>query len=679
MDARIDLISSDEDTENATRFPQQHPFTTSESANDRLRRSSNCALCNGLECSWLLWVDYPSLLLSACAGCAGCELLRTVTEPYKDIVPPTDLLSVKQFQINISESGLKIGLAHTSFDNAFKILLLHVSTPAGTDCPWRVVSHHPATLGVEDASAAQSMIRKWLLKCDRTHRRCHKTTAPDQTYLPTRVLELRGPRTIHLRVSSGQVRVPGRYACLSHCWGGTVPLRATASSIQTFQDNGIPWNDLPKTFQDAVDMTYRLGLKYLWIDSLCILQDSVDDWRHEGSKMVAIYSGAYVTLAATNAPGSYAGFYDAYRDDEYYHRHVVPDHRDADTSYQIVVRKDIQRYENDFLSGQLPLLTRAWAFQERLLSPRIVHFADDMLYWECKEVTACELDQYDVNENSMKEPIRMTKGANDPHFATSSIPGIEKSDMVSRVQRNWHLIVSQYTRCSLSFRQDMLPALQGVARYVQSERKCAYYAGIWQDNAWFDLLWYLQTPTAARHEDYRAPSWSWASAESDVRWPIQVEYYSQEASVQSINTVAAGDDPLGEITAGQLVLTGLALGGVIVGKDVLDDSSRKISKLCIRLDGYAVGTKWHPDYQHDLQDGHVVVVIVARLLHCAYCLVLAPTHPHSLLFKRVGFAELWVAPTSALGTHMEDTVDEDEYWPFGRNKCSGTYRQFTVI
>lgn len=153
-----------------------------------------------------------------------------------------------------------------------------------------------------------------------------------------------------------------------------MPLRTTAGSIQAFQDNGIPWNDLPKTFQDALDMTYRLGLTYLWIDSLCILQDSVKDWRHEGSKMAEIYSGAYVTLAATNAPGSHAGFYDAYRDDEYYHRYVIPDHRAADISYQIVVRKDIQRYENDFLSGQLPLLTRAWV--SRFLYQQMSHHAE---------------------------------------------------------------------------------------------------------------------------------------------------------------------------------------------------------------------------------------------------------------------------------------------------------------
>jgi hypothetical protein len=131
MDAEIDLVRFYTGTEDSTRLPQRHPFSTSGSANDRPKESNNCTLCNGLEWSWLRWVDYPSLLASARAGCAGCELLRTVTEPHKGIVPPTDSWGVQQFRIDITESGLKIGLVPTSSDNAFSILSLHVSTPAG--------------------------------------------------------------------------------------------------------------------------------------------------------------------------------------------------------------------------------------------------------------------------------------------------------------------------------------------------------------------------------------------------------------------------------------------------------------------------------------------------------------------------------------------------------------------
>ncbi|KAF2032785.1 HET-domain-containing protein, partial [Setomelanomma holmii] len=361
------------------------------------------------------------------------------------------------------------------------------------------------------------MIRKWLIRCERTHSTCQYVDDSPEPYLPTRVLELQGPRRILLRVfPPHQPRTRGRYACLSHCWGGTVPLRTTSTSIKAFQDEGIPWDVFPKTFQDALDMTHSLGLQYIWIDSLCILQDSLDDWRHEGSKMAEIYSGAYVTLAATNAPGSHFGFYAHVEDDEYHRTHILPDPEISGASFEIIVRKDIQRYENDFLSGKLPLLKRAWAFQERLLSPRVVHFADDMLYWECKEITACELDNYNVHENALRDPIRMSRGSNDPELLPYDGPKRRGDDHKSRVRRNWHLIVRQYTRCNLTFRQDMLPALQGVANYVQNERKCSYYAGIWEDNAWFDLLWYLKEPAAARNPQYRAPSWSWASTEGGV-------------------------------------------------------------------------------------------------------------------------------------------------------------------
>jgi hypothetical protein len=137
--------------------------------------------------------------------------------------------------------------------------------------------------------------RSWLHTCTSQHDCSQKTVSK----LPTRVLIIDGLEQVRLYVSTGEF---APYACLSHCWGDDPLslLRTTTNTLEAFQTS-IPWKDLPNTFRDAINFAYRLGLRYLWIDSLCIVQDSIIDWRHEGSLMAEIYESAYVTLAATKA------------------------------------------------------------------------------------------------------------------------------------------------------------------------------------------------------------------------------------------------------------------------------------------------------------------------------------------------------------------------------------------
>jgi hypothetical protein len=128
------------------------------------------------------------------------------------------------------------------------------------------------------------VIKRWLDVCNNTHSKCRAGSDGPPPLLPTRIIEIQGPKQVFLRtvnVDSESLQ----YTCLSRCWGGIVPLRTTSKILQTFQDTGIVWETLPRSFQDAVDMTERLGLRYIWIDSLCIIQDDIEDWRAEGSRM----------------------------------------------------------------------------------------------------------------------------------------------------------------------------------------------------------------------------------------------------------------------------------------------------------------------------------------------------------------------------------------------------------
>jgi hypothetical protein len=152
--------------------------------------------------------------------------------------------------------------------------------------------------GISDFTGSDQALdraRSWLHTCTSLHD-CSQNTV---SKLPSRVLMIEGLNQVRLYVSAGEIAT---YACLSHCWGDDPLslLRTTTNTLEAFRTS-IPWKDLPNTFRDAINFAYRLGLRYLWIDSLCIVQDSIIDWRHEGSLMAEIYESAHVTLAATKA------------------------------------------------------------------------------------------------------------------------------------------------------------------------------------------------------------------------------------------------------------------------------------------------------------------------------------------------------------------------------------------
>ncbi|CAG7562051.1 unnamed protein product [Fusarium equiseti] len=122
--------------------------------------------------------------------------------------------------------------------------------------------------------------------------------------MPSRVLDIDGDLMRLIEVASGQ---QGRYTALSHCWGGGIDIRTTQGNYSA-QKMGLRYCDLPLSFQDAISVTKGLGLRYLWIDALCIIQDSQADWEIESGNMAAIYQNAYLVIGADMSPNSFGGF-----------------------------------------------------------------------------------------------------------------------------------------------------------------------------------------------------------------------------------------------------------------------------------------------------------------------------------------------------------------------------------
>ncbi|KAF2138415.1 uncharacterized protein K452DRAFT_216366, partial [Aplosporella prunicola CBS 121167] len=323
------------------------------------------------------------------------------------------------------------------------------------------------------------LIKNWVQTC------CNDTaghagcTLPSTVDLPTRVVDIGtfdGMQDPLLKQTRGE---KGTYIALSHCWGRKQIIRTTKSTLETHKSR-IKWSALSKTFQDAITTTRKLGIRYIWIDSLCIIQDDPQDWEIESTKMADIYEGAYLTIAATAAASGEDGLY------------KIPDTADA------------------------PLLSRAWVFQERILSSRVIHFGAEEMLFECKSKFLCEcggVSTY-IGPHSRQVNFKQSFARN---LRTSSVP-------------NWQELVREYTARALTFEQDRLPALSAVARRLQPLMG-RYLAGMWYNQLPGSLLWsaypeMFENPTTSIELPWRParqsnasvapPTWSWASIDGAV-------------------------------------------------------------------------------------------------------------------------------------------------------------------
>jgi hypothetical protein len=248
-------------------------------------------------------------------------------------------------------------------------------------------------VSTEPASDARStLLRAWLRWCDEEHEECRQTQCELVTALPTRLLYVgnvddQGYKQDRLRLVRASEATTRQYVALSHCWG-QIPEQEKMKFCTT-EDNirqrlqEFIVSELPKTFQDAVRVTRELGVLYLWIDSLCVIQyeDSLEDWNRESRRMESVFSQAYCVIAATAAADSNAGFLE--RDIRTGHLYV------RDTSgNEFYISDDIDDFDEDV--GKAKLNTRAWVMQESVLAKRIIHFSAKQIYWECGEGIYCE-------------------------------------------------------------------------------------------------------------------------------------------------------------------------------------------------------------------------------------------------------------------------------------------------
>lgn len=285
---------------------------------------------------------------------------------------------------------------------------------------------------------ALGLAKSWLERCESSHGICG---ARRNDWHPTRLLYL-GNNTINLKTD---MTTPVRYATLSHCWGKLHITRLETSNIDQFLLE-IPESALCKTFIHAIEVTRFLGLEYLWIDSLCIIQNDAEDWAKEAGLMADVYGQSTISIAASGAvDGSEGCFFD--RDDRYFWN--TPFESTENGEKQTLVMANTQIFERCIRHTELS--KRAWVLQERLLAPRTLHFSKAQIFWECKEANACE-----SYPNGFPEFLDMN----------SALDGFAKGATPS-----WEKVVQLYSRCSLTFEKDKLPSLMGIAKMFRKLRR----------------------------------------------------------------------------------------------------------------------------------------------------------------------------------------------------------------
>lgn len=184
----------------------------------------------------------------------------------------------------------------------------------------------------------------------------------------------------------------GIYATLSHCWGLELAC-VMSTGNRTDRLRGIPWKELPRTFQDAVRYCLELEISYLWIDALCIIQDDPEDWQIQSARMASIYENSYITLAATSSDCGSSG---CFQERSMAHKGRSLEVQIANGQvYQVLIRQTIPHCHwtvplTSSSKQENPLLSRGWVFQERILSPRTLHFYREELVWECGQETVSE-------------------------------------------------------------------------------------------------------------------------------------------------------------------------------------------------------------------------------------------------------------------------------------------------
>ena len=402
----------------------------------------------------------------------------------------------------------------------------------------------------------QDLSRTWMTDCLSSHENCR---LEESSPLPTRVIDVQaGCANQRCRIVETRGRT-GRYVALSHCWGGAITPVLSDETIRDFFED-LPVSQLPANFQDAVKITRDLGFQYLWVDSLCIRQDSKIDWQIESANMAAVYQNAAITLYAAASPGSKHGIFPRDSEATLSCQRLPPcvslSVAQAEENQQ-EVRVQLLEEDDDEdlwkLDVSSPLSIRGWCLQELVLSPRRLICGRKQFYWQC-------LRGYHAADGLPRCPGLRTPTLEfrDITKQVNSVQSVSKEEVLFE----YYQLVAKYSQRKLTFGSDKLPAFSGLAQKLHPVIGGEYIAGLWTADITSGLLWRSRDSSATHSRDYRAPSWSWAVTDEPLGFSIQFSIgqglrppgqWSAELVSHSVKP-ANPYNPYGEVDSAQITI-----------------------------------------------------------------------------------------------------------------------------
>lgn len=373
-------------------------------------------------------------------------------------------------------------------------------------------------------SCADNRVR--IGNCCTNHGACQESK--DSRWLPTRLLDIGKYDCGYVRVVDSSTLsndMDRLYIALSHCWGRQRFLVMNKRNKKQFQ-RGVPLSSLTPNFQEAISITRQLGFRFIWIDSLCIIQGSQKDWAQEAQQMNKVYRNAFLTIGAMASPDAHGGLFRT-RDPEMVA--ACPVKLKAIQDYDVeclLVKSDF--WESNVRNA--PLNQRAWVVQERLLAPRSLYFCEDQLFWECREQQACEIFPVGIPKQFMadlgepviidtvsikafEEAVRRCRSTTIEFVIANNRPSSHRAryDYAYQV---WNDVLKLYARCSLTKSSDKFIAVSGIVKDFAIAIGDEYVAGLWRRNLVNGLLWKVgskldhsddENVSSVRAKPWRAP------------------------------------------------------------------------------------------------------------------------------------------------------------------------------
>ncbi|CAG8980064.1 hypothetical protein HYALB_00013389 [Hymenoscyphus albidus] len=386
----------------------------------------------------------------------------------------------------------------------------------------------------------------WIEKCQKSHKGCSQ--ARIRTPAPTRLIQV-GSASEDPKLCLAH---PGdcEWAALSYCWGGHSNFTLTKDRLDSFQ-MGMPYEEFPKTIQDAILVTRALEIKYLWVDTLCFIQDSKEDWGYESTQMSDVYRGAVITISASSPAKTTEGFLHQrklqtnncilpWKIPEQDGNLTAEDHRltrqcislGFSPSAKFVPNTASLRFFDEEESRRIgqdtgPLTTRGWVLQEELFSGRRIIFREDQMVWECSAVKFCEGGFSRLFRNNYSPNLWSTFNnlAKCHNMSDDPDPEYRRKVLVT-----WYETIEEYLKRHLTYSTDRLPAISSLAKeFHKLDGGDMYCAGLWRSDIIKGLCWnpfYNKwdapkvVPKRNLQKPYSGPSWSWASLDP---WPLEVK------------------------------------------------------------------------------------------------------------------------------------------------------------